>query len=208
MKDNNPRHRPMNQQDELDRELDAALTTFAAVEPRPGLELRIAANLRCEQGQAARNSWLRRPALGVTVATIIVAALSTVWKPGKSAQTATEHRPATTLQINKQTGTHMATNNGGSSSHPAAVVAIARPARHGVRQPEAIIASEPRRAQFPSLRPLNEQELLLVRYVQDFPQEAATIARAEAESEKEIEQLGEDQPWETNPDQQDQPQER
>jgi hypothetical protein len=208
MKDNNSRRRPMNQQDELDRELDAGLTTFAAVEPRTGLEERILANLRCEHGRAATHSWLRWPALGVIAAALIVAALSIVWRPGKSAQIATEHRAATTRQIDKQTGTHMTTNNAGGSSTPAALVAIARPARHSVCQPQAIIAPEPRLAQFPSLRPLSEQEKLLVRYVQDFPREAATIARAEAESEKEIEQLSGDQPSETNPDQQDQPQER
>jgi hypothetical protein len=47
----------------------------------------------------------------------------------------------------------------------------------------------PRLGQFPSQRPLSEQEELLVRYVRESPQEAVLVARAQAEREKELEKL-------------------
>ena len=39
------------ERDPLDRDLDAALAKYAAVEPRAGLEDRVLANLRAERGQ-------------------------------------------------------------------------------------------------------------------------------------------------------------
>lgn len=74
-------------------------------------------------------------------------------------------------------------------------------------RPKAVVADnpkldQPKLDQFPTPRPLSEQEKLLVRYVHEFPEEALLIAKAQAESEKEIEQLSGNQPPETNPDQQ------
>jgi hypothetical protein len=51
------------------------------------------------------------------------------------------------------------------------------------------VANGRRRDQFPSPRPLSEEEKLLVRYVQNFPRDAVMIAQAQAESEAEIEKL-------------------
>jgi hypothetical protein len=53
---------------------------------------------------------------------------------------------------------------------------------------EAVGAS-PRLDQFPSQRPLSEQEQLLKTYVSRFPKEAALIADEQAQREKEIEAL-------------------
>jgi|HubBroStandDraft_3_1064219.scaffolds.fasta_scaffold04001_3 hypothetical protein len=199
----------MNQQslhkDKVDRELDAALANYAAIEPRPGLEERILTTLRAGQKPAVQHSWWNWPALGVTASVLIVLAISLAWKSGKQAQNITEHQSATPARGNKETGTRMATNSARSPAHPAV---LDRPASHRIREGHAIIGSGPKLAQFPSLRPLSEQEQLLVRFVREFPEEAALIARVQAESEKETEELGGDQSPETNPDQQDQPQER
>lgn len=56
--------------------------------------------------------------------------------------------------------------------------------------------------QFPSPQPLTEQERLLARYVQDYPQEAVILAREQAEFEKEIEQWKRDLSLEIHSDRQ------
>jgi len=53
-------------------------------------------------------------------------------------------------------------------------------------QPKVVATAAPKLDQFPSPRPLSEQELALARYVNEFPQEAMLIARAQEEYEKEI----------------------
>jgi hypothetical protein len=183
----------------LDRELDAALAKFAAVEPRTGLEERVLVNLRAEQKPAAEHSWGRWPVLGAMAAVVIVVAVSLMWKPGKPTPDITAHPPATTEQGDQQTGMHIAANDMGTRAHP---TATKRPTRPGVRHPQALVASGPRLDQFPSPRPLSEEEKLLVRYVQDFPHEAVMIAKEQAELEQEMERLDGGQPPRTNSDQQ------
>ncbi|MGA7928752.1 MAG: hypothetical protein WCA20_22500 [Candidatus Sulfotelmatobacter sp.] len=194
----------MNHQDpetnKLDRELDAALAKFATVEPRTGLEERVLANLRAEH--AAEHSWGRWPVLGATAAVVIVVAVSLLWQPGEPTPDITTHLPATTVQGDKQTGMHIAAKDMGTLDHPAVPTAIKRPTRPGVRHPQALVASGPRLDQFPSPRPLSEEEKLLVRYVQDFPHEAVIIAKEQAELEQEMERLDGGQPPRTNSDQQ------
>jgi hypothetical protein len=186
----------------LDRELDTALAKFATVEPRTGLEERVLANLRAEQKPAAEHSWGRWPVLGATAAVVMVVAVSLLWQPGEPTPDITTHLPATTVQGDKQTGMHIAAKDMSTPDHPAAPTAIKRPRRPGVRHPQALVASGPRLDQFPSPRPLSEEEKLLVRYVQDFPHEAVIIAKEQAELEQEMERLDGGQPPRTNSDQQ------
>jgi len=190
----------------LDRELDAALAKFATAAPRAGLEERVLANLRAGQEHTVARRWWRWLALDVTVALAIVIAISLVGKPGKPTPNFTARRSAITVQGDKRIGTPVVTNDLGTPmpAHLAGPVATNKPVRHGVRHLQAVIANGPRLDQFPSPRPLSEQEQLLAHFVQEFPEEAAIIARAQAESEKEMEQLTGDQPSGTNSDQQDQ----
>jgi hypothetical protein len=177
--------------DDLDREIDAALAKFAFVEPRVGLEQRILANLRAEREHATEHSWWYWPALGATGALVIT--LSLVWRSERPMPD-TAQRPTTTVRSEKKAGTRIVANNAGSQAHSAVPTSLNRPTRHGVRRPQGIVALGPRLAQFPSSRPLSEEEKLLVCFVQEFPKEAAMIARAQAESEREMEQLSGDQP--------------
>jgi len=66
------------------------------------------------------------------------------------------------------------------------------------------LARSPKLSQFPSPQPLSEQERLLVRYVTDFPQEAAMVAKAQAraEAERQLEELAADKTLQINSDQQ------
>jgi hypothetical protein len=184
---------------QIDRELDAALVKFAAVEPRTGLEERVLVNLRAERKRAAEQSWGRWPVLGAIAAGVIVVAVSLMWKPGEPTPDITAHPPATTEPGDRQTGMHIAAKDIGTPAHPAMPTAIKRPARPGVRH--RLVASGPRLNQFPSPRPLSEEEKLLVRYVHDFPHEAVTIAKEQAELEQEMERLDGGQPPRTNSDQ-------
>ena len=52
--------------------------------------------------------------------------------------------------------------------------------------PSAVPADGPKLDQFPSPEPLSKEELAMARYVKKFPQDAATIASAQEEFEKEV----------------------
>jgi hypothetical protein len=160
MTDNNPQHRPTNQQDELDRELDAGLTTFAAVEPRTGLEERILANLRAEQTHASNLSWWRWPAIAALLA-IIVLAVSVAWKAKRPMPNIVARPPAPHESVE-----HARTQ---APNHPRL-----KPVIHQA----TTVVSAPKLDQFPSPQPLSEQEKILAHYVATYPQHAALIAQA------------------------------
>jgi hypothetical protein len=197
----------VSENDALDRELDAALAKYVAVEPRAGLEKRVLANFRAQREHAAARVWWRWQALAVAAAVLVVAAVSLIgrpamWRPGKPAPDIKSHQPAAAAQGDTQPGTRVATNDGGSPVRPAGPAVATRPARHGVHPPQAIDANGPRLDHFPSPRPLSDEEKLLVLYVRDFPRDAVMIAQAQAESEKEMEQLSGRGPFGANQNQQ------
>jgi hypothetical protein len=175
--------------DALDRELDAALAKYAAVEPRAGLEDRVFANLRSEREHAATGVWWRWPALAAAAVVLVVAAVFLIRRPENSTPDIAAHKPAATGHSDKQPRTRIATNDVGSVVRPTAPAVAKRPARNGVRPPHAIVANGPRLDHFPSLRPLSDEEKLLVRYVRDFPKDAVMIAQAQAETEREMDPL-------------------
>jgi hypothetical protein len=186
----------------LDRELDAALAKYAAVEPRAGLEDRVLANLRSERGHAAARDWWRWPALGVAAAVLVVAAVFLMRKAGTPTPEIAVHQPAAAGQGAKQPGTRIASNDVGIPVRPTLPAVPKRSARHGARPPQAVLAKGPRLDRFPSPRPLSDEEKLLVRYVRDFPQDAIMIAQAQAVAEKEMNQLNGNAPSGANQDQQ------
>ena len=184
--------------DALEREVNATLATYAAVEPRVGLEERVLANLRAERERA--RAWWRWPALGALAAVaVFTLAVSLLWRSQTPSVTA--HPPAPTGRSDRGTGTRIAAKNGDGVNHPMVRSAMKRPARHGAPQP-AVVAQGPKLDRFPSPQPLSEQEQLLVRYVKEFPQDAVMIAKAQAEFEKEFEKPSGVDPPGTKPDQQ------
>jgi hypothetical protein len=166
------------QDHELDRALDAALATYAAVEPRAGLEDRIFANLRAEQARAVGRAWWRWPVTAIAVALVVVA-LGLVWKSVKTSHPVAKHPPAV-IESGKQTGTQ-AQNRDPNSARPPVRTPIRRAVRHQPRA-EAVAASNPKLDQFPSPQPLSEQEKLLETYVAKFPERAVLLARARQEA--------------------------
>jgi hypothetical protein len=176
-------------QDELDIALDAALAKYAAVEPRAGLEDRVMANLRAERARVPDRAWWRWSVAGA-LAGIVIVALAVALRSGRAHAPVMANHPSTATSRAEQSGTQAASNDGAIPTAP-----VHR------SPPKVEMAVKPKLDEFPSPRPLSEQEKLLIRYVREFPEDAVLIAKAQAESEKEIEQLIGNQPPAPSPDQ-------
>jgi hypothetical protein len=185
-----------------DREFEAALAKYAAVEPRAGLEDRILANLQAESRRSPRSVWgiwnIAWVVVGIAAVVAVVAALMLRTNIRQVPEITV--LPATEAPSAKQSRPQVATARANHAPAPAPVVAM--PA-HGVKKRErstTVAGAFPRLDQFPSPRPLSNEERLLVRYVQKFPEAAVTIARAQTESEIEIERLISNQPPAQDPE--------
>jgi hypothetical protein len=146
-----------------------------------GLENRILANLATQQASVmTRRRWWW--AFGVAAAMAAVGMI--VWLGGinhvKSADNIA-HKTTTAAQ-------KTATANGQFEvKRPMAEAAIQRRARpRSAKTIEA--AAVPRLSEFPSPRPLSQQELLFAGYAKHFPREATLIAQEHDKFEKEIQQ--------------------
>ena len=174
--------------DPLERELDAALAKYAAIEPRAGIEQRILANLRAEHKRSSVRSWWGWPAMGgLSVAVVVVALLlaSEFWNP---APNLTAHQsPTAAFPAEHKTIAGVGSLRGAAS--PATELGTAsgqrRPRGAHLHSREAESAVGPKLDVFPSPQPLSEQEKMLVAYVAQHSQQAALIARARTEELKE-----------------------
>jgi len=163
---------------EIEQWLDAALRQYGNAEPRIGLENRVLANVQSERNRIAsqRRWWW---AAGMVTVAAIVAAL---WV----GETGSGKHPATT--VGNTTPTHRQAAEAPRGPMPRAPVThpvkeVVR--RHPGKQPIRDLAlTAPKLDQFPSPTPLNEQEKMLARYVQEFPQKAALVARAQTDLRK------------------------
>lgn len=188
--------------DALGRVLDAALSKYADVEPRPGLEDRVLANLRTEHAQVSDRTWWHWSLVGA-MAAVLVVSLAVAWRSGKPSQPLVAiHRPEA-AQAAKEPTPQVVSNDGGNGVRPAALDPARKIVAHRPHPPVTITA-QPKLDQFPSPQPPSQQELALRRYVSQFPQEATLIARAQEEYEKEIQQQMKDPRSQTESDTSDQ----
>jgi len=170
---------PIPPADELDREIDAALSRYAAVVPRTGLEERVLANLDAERGRVGFNSWRWWPFVGVTVAAVVLVAVvsfSALPRKGKSVA----HNPFNVTQDAHQSEIPVATNGGRAYQRSAHSVLMKKHAER-TRVARIAVLAEPRLEQFPSPLPLSEQEQILTHYVSQFRNQAVLVARARTE---------------------------
>jgi hypothetical protein len=168
---------------DLDHTLDAALANYAAVEPRAGLEERILANLRAEPARVSERVWWQLPlAIGATA--IVVLAVGLVLRSGRHPQPSVKNPPAVTTPATKQPDTQAATHNPDAVRLARDQATRHQPThatvQHSARS-ETVAAAPPRLDQFPSPRPLSEQEKLLASYIAQEPQRAALVAEARME---------------------------
>lgn len=168
--------------DQFDDWLDNALRQYGNAEPRIGLESRIFANIAL-RGKHARfrysYAWLLA---GATAGALLIGLWLGIW-----------HRPFGAPQkvAGQQTARNAATQAG-----PKIIPAVRHRHRgtklrrrreaNGIRAVE--LAGAPSLEQFPSPRPLSQQEVLLAKYAQHFPAEAALIAQQQDKFRQEIEQ--------------------
>jgi hypothetical protein len=187
----------MNLRDDekLDQWLDRALREYGKAEPRRGLEGRILANLAiAEREVELRSTGQPRAAVptfgrlrwrfgfaGLAAgATIVIA----IWV-GSGLR---DHGKKTVSTSVPDAVDH---NRGGAlppiphAANPNHKAAVTQ--RNSIRVEAA--SALPRLDQFPSQRPLSEQEQLLKTYVSQFPKEAAVIAGEQEQREKELEGL-------------------
>jgi|SRR5580704_736628 hypothetical protein len=161
--------------DQRDRELNAALANYTSVEPRAGLEDRVLAHLRAEKEHApvrSRMYWLALAAL----ATMIVVVASLTWTSPKSAQSGPSQPMAAATQSDKQ-GMRIANYKEGGPIPPRQAGSRGRLKFHAFHS-ATVVALAPKLDQFPSPQPLSEQETILFRYITNYPEHAALIAQA------------------------------
>lgn len=184
-------------ENELDRLLDAALARYANVDPRPGLDERILANLRCEQ-PVAYGWW--HWGLATAVAAILVA-LAFGLRSGRLNPAVSNHPVADHPMSNRP-------QKNLSPPNPAPEVrqasdddrdVVHRPTprpvlRSRVLRHETGVPKNPKLDQFPSPQPLSAEEIALAQYVRNFPKDAQLIAEAQRqfdlETEKEMNEAG------------------
>jgi hypothetical protein len=190
------------ERDALDRALDAALAKYAAVEPRPGLEPHILAQLQSERRTIPIHSWWQWGAAGAIAAIFIIVA-SLAWKSSKPAKSLVQQHPSAPIEL-VAPSTTLAVNSGSVTARSLRT----RPGRMKARRgnSSALVADKPKLDQFPSPRPLSEQEKLALEYVEKSPEEAALVARAqeaaliaEAQSDSARMQQMENRDVESNP---------
>lgn len=166
--------RRVSESDALDRELDAALARYAAVEPRAGLEARVLAHLQAERElSSAHAAWGWPQVAALAAAVVIVVAMSVLIfrKPTQ----AVRHLPAT------QRSTQVGENSGTATGKPPTLVATRKTSGHGPCHVQRVVAAVPKLEVFPSPQPLSEQEQLLANYIAQYPEHALLVARALAD---------------------------
>jgi len=166
--------------DALDRELDAALAQYGAVEPRAGLEQRVLTNLQAEREKMAARTWWRwPPAVALAAAVTIVVGASLVWRSAKAPPLVSVDRPPTRVQSGGQDGPALA---GDVRNLPPLNSSARRKQTNRDRRRQPAVAALPKLEQFPSPQPMSEQEKILASYVAQYPEHAALIAEARTEA--------------------------
>jgi len=155
--------------DELDHVIDAALSKYAAVDPRAGLEERVLANLRGQRGQAPPRSWFGWAA-AMALAVVIILVASLLWSARKphlvQAPQPVVQPPIDEVQI---------------ASHPVLppqnIGSIRKSAKNRNPHSTAATTAAPRLSQFPSPEGMSDQEKMLADYTAEYREQAVLIAR-------------------------------
>lgn len=167
--------KPKDQEDLANKLLDTALQHYGTAEPRGGLERRILANLRAESDRLGMGrAWVALTALAFVV--IGAATIFLIRKPYVGTRIAATH-PVPGFIAKETIATPPAVKRS-DVDRPLPLL----PRRKRVMAHAALAADDgPKLEQFPSPRPLSEQEEMLARYVRERPEEARLVARAQTE---------------------------
>lgn len=178
--------------DELDRLLNATLASYANVNPRPGLDERILANLRSEQ-PVVHASWHWGLAAAVAAILVVLAlSLRSGWLHPVVANYPVADHPRSDRQGSNP---RLSPPNPVPEVQPAsedASGAVRQPAprpllRARAPRQETGVPKNPKLDQFPSPQPLSAEEIALTEYVKNFPKDAQLIAAAQRQFDLETE---------------------
>lgn len=168
-----------NKERELGQWLNQAIERFGAAEPRPGLEERVLANLQAakERRQDSQGRWWWALVVAGVAAAILVAFWVGVSNSGKHI---VERGPVAVRE-------HPSAANVPKPGHQENVDHHQRPHNPALISARNARVEPVKLDQFPSPQPLTEQETMLARYVEEFPERAVLVARAQTELRKQDE---------------------
>jgi hypothetical protein len=152
---------------QMDEMLDSLLASYSSVEPRPGMEMRILANLRdAERRESTAPGWNWKWLwAGMAVAAAIIVAVVLIGGPRRAVTPSTVVQTQQPAPVPKPEVQRNAPVRAVNSMHP-------RSPRVGQIRPENVMLALRQRPQvFPTPTPLSEQEQLLLRYVSGTPRE-------------------------------------
>src|SRR5262249_17816783 len=158
--------------------LDGALKSYGNVEPRLGLEGMVLANLAA-QASRTRARWTRVWAVSAVSAAVLVLAL---WLGDLRKQKS--HNDVSALVPQDVMAPRTLT--------PPVVKEAARHkemrSRRRVSPRSVTVQAEPKLQQFPSFRPISEQELLAAEYAVHYPQEAMLVVEEQQKFDQQVRQ--------------------
>lgn len=170
-----------NDRDRRDQWLDEALRQYGNVNPRAGLESRVMANLALQERSFRSRNWWAGMVSAAMACLLIVA----IWLGSPRHTHRIEKIPqkpeVATSAVRELEMTRVA------PAHSAKTLARFFSRESASDVTAEVVENTPRLGQFPAARPLNEQEQLLVTYVNEFPKEAGEVAQEQAERAKELE---------------------
>lgn len=151
-------------EDDLDRAVNSALALLATVEARAGLEDRVLASLRAEESIEHRTWW----AWGFATAILLVLIVGVALHSSRRTRSPIANEVVTPAEVKPVK----------SESVQSPVIRSASPVRRTKLPKHQALAANPKLDQFPSPRPLSEQEKILAMYISEDPEHAALIAEA------------------------------
>lgn len=157
--------------------LDAALTQYGQAEPRPGLESRVLANIRAEREHLISRKWHAWAALAAVTAILLIGASAFLSKP-KAGRVSAPLAKGNQSPLERKEPAHRQEKEAPIQELAGRRIRSGVPRTRRQRVPESAAA---RLEQFPSPEPLSAQEIILARYVEQFPHDADLMARAQTE---------------------------
>jgi hypothetical protein len=178
---------PDKDKDRLDFWLDTALRQQGNAEPRVGLENRLLSKLHTRKGHIrAIRQWgliLGGPALAVLLIALVWRGERTGAKPpDMNAGHAISQAPPIAQAL-------------GAKPQPSMLPGVRNSKQAAATQRRTLAQSprsEPRLDRFPSSRPLSSQEVVIARYAEHYPREAALIAKEQEEFNEEVQKAQKD----------------
>ena len=168
--------------DNLDEWLDRALREYGQAQPMAGLEGRILEHLAERRRVASPPRWwLVFAALGA-----LAGVLAVLWV-GRHSRPGGQSRPSMAALSHAHEIESPVKDNEIIRRSQATPTPHQRTRQRRILRVEVEQPLTPKLDQFPSRRPLSPEEQMLKRYVREFPEDAALVAREQAQLETEIE---------------------